>query len=345
MRDERCGKLSPGGLSACLARGLDACPSRALVAGVNAGRLRYLEPEAIACLEATLSGVCTGDAPRCAQVLQGLVPPDGGCFLPQECDATGFCPQDGTCPHTCVAYTAPGQPCDGASRRCSPSQGLCDLGDAGVLVCTPFLPLDAGCVRYDACGPNAVCVDSTCVTQQAGPGETCGGTSGYPFCSTDYFCRRDLSQTPLPPGVCERRMGEGGACTGNQDCLSSLRCTTVVTTGVCAKRASLGQPCAAYGDCEDELFCSPATGTCAALPTDGGDCGSTGSSYKCATGYYCDFLFAGTTDTCVARHPPGSDCYYSEMCAQGECQWGPKPDGGLGQRCVLTCAARLDGGS
>ncbi len=344
MRDERCGKLSAHGLSDCLARNLAGCDAVPLTSGVHAGRLRYLEPEAIACLEATLWGACSGDSPHCAQIFTGLVPPDGGCFLPQECDPSGFCLMDDACPHTCRAYVGSGQLCDGSMKRCDPSRGLCDVGDGGVLVCKPFATLDAGCARYDACGPGAVCLDSTCVRQQAGPGETCGGTNGYPSCPTDYFCRRDLSQTPAPPGTCERRMGQGGACTGNQDCLSSLRCTTVVTTGVCADRAMKGEACASYGDCEDELYCSPATGTCASLPKDGGDCGSTGSSYRCATGYYCDFLFAGTTDTCVARHPPGSDCYFSEMCAQGECRWGQKPDGGVGQRCVLTCAARLDGG-
>lgn len=343
-RQVRCLKLSATAVPGCIARALTTCDQGALTRAAHAGRLQYLQAEAIACLEGTRSGSCTDDGPHCATTFTGLVPPDGGCVLAEECDATGFCFLGDSCPGRCSAWRALGEDCDGYRRRCDPATGACLTGDAGTLVCQPFAGLDAGCTSYAACGPDALCLDGACVRRTAALGETCGVKWGYPVCAAESFCHQDLSASPAPPGTCERRAGLGGACTGNPDCLPTLRCTTVVTTGTCVGKSAVGQPCAAWDDCEDGLFCSAQTGTCRPLPADGGDCSSEGSSFRCALGYYCDFALSGPGDTCLPQRPAGGPCVFADMCSGGECRYGVLSDGGYGGSCDLSCQDRVDGG-
>ena len=344
-RDVRCGRVSQERVADCEARRAFDCDQPATTRAVAEGRLQYLMSDALDCLNGYAKGSCTDEPLACASVFIGLAPPDGGCILPSECAPEGFCYQyDEQCPHRCRAYLPRGAPCDGFSTQCNPGTDTCTLGDAGVRQCQPFKPADAGCVSWDECAPTHACVNNTCVQRTAGPGEPCALSSGYPYCTGEYFCRQEAPVNGVwPPGTCQLRAGLGGTCTGSGACLPSLRCSTVITTGTCLRKAALGENCVNYDDCEDGLYCDGRAQQCRALPEDGGDCSSEGSFYRCAPGYSCEFS-ATNDDTCTARRPEGADCNYDGLCLSNDCIFGTLPDGGFGGRCVAACAVRADGG-
>lgn len=342
-RDLRCRRISQANLADCLTRRAADCDQEAYAAGVRGGRLQYLPTEAAACLDGYWRGSCEEPPAACADVFQGLVEPDGGCVLAEECSTAGFCYlYDAQCPHRCRAFERLGAPCDSFSRRCDPASGACMTGDAGVQVCLPPGNEGEACASWDNCRPDLACVGGRCIARLAGPGQPCGATQGYPACGREYFCRQGAGTNP-PPGTCELRPGVGGTCAGSGTCLPSLRCSTVITTGVCEAKSGVGARCASYDDCEDGLYCSNTAGACAPLPGDGGDCSSRESFYRCATGFFCRFS-ATDQDTCEASRTVGTDCTYAGQCLSHECTYGTLPDGGYGGRCVPPCAHRADGG-
>ncbi|GMU58817.1 MAG: hypothetical protein AMXMBFR34_05800 [Myxococcaceae bacterium] len=345
FRDVRCGRLSAGGLPDCLQREALECEQAALTRAVAEGRLQYLMGGALDCLNAYAQGSCTDEPPACATVFLGLVPPDGGCILPTECAPEGFCYlYDEQCPHRCRGWVSTGGACDGFTTRCNPSVDTCALGDAGTRVCRPFGGDDAGCASWDECASTHACVGGHCLKRNAGPGEACATTNGYPFCTGEYSCRQQPPTGGVwPPGTCQLRAGVGGTCTGPSSCLPSLRCSTVITTGACLPKAALGDNCVNYDDCEDGLYCDGRAQQCRPLPRDGGDCSSRGSFYRCAPGFSCEFS-ATNDDTCVGRRADGEECNYDGLCLSNECTFGTLPDGGFGGRCIAACAQRADGG-
>lgn len=339
-RDVRCLKLKPARVSECVQRSTQACAQAALTRSVREGRQRFLSAAAVTCLNAWSEGSCTDSSPACDAVFTGLVPPDGGCAMAEECDPTGFClTSDGSCPHRCLGWVPLGSHCDGSRLRCEPRSARCVPGDAGLPFCQA-LPLEGqGCV--DGCAAGLVCLAATCVQRVVGPGEPCGTSAGAPSCHPEYFCSQDLSQTPPSPGTCERRVGLGGACTRSRDCLPTLHCTTVATTGSCQARSTVDEPCSAVEDCEDGLFCAASTASCRPLPADGGDCSYAGTDDHCAPGSYCDWLGG---NACRPRFPAGASCLWASQCLEGDCSSGTLPDGGVGARCTAPCALRADGG-
>lgn len=345
FRDVRCGAVSGAAITECFSRRLSDCDQVSITSAVRGNRLQYLGMEAVACLNAYASGSCEDDAPACASVFQGLVPPDAGCILPGECNAQGFCYQyDDQCPHRCRPWAALGERCDGFTSRCDPASAACYAGDAGVEVCQPAKLENEPCTDYDSCREDLACVENKCTKRSANVGEPCGVRSGYPFCRGENFCRQGPPVGGVrPPGTCQVRSGVGGTCVGNISCLPSLRCSTVITTGTCQLKAALGQSCVAYDDCEDGLFCNGRSQKCERLPTDGGDCSSMGSFYRCATNFFCEFS-ATQEDTCLPRRATGEPCSYDGVCLSNDCSFGTLPDGGFGGQCVAPCALRADGG-
>ena len=342
-RDLRCLRVSQANLADCLARRADGCDQLAYTAGVQGGRLQYLATEAATCLNGYWSGSCEDPPTACADVFQGLVPPDGGCVLAEECSTAGFCYlYDSQCPHRCRAFEDPGASCDNFFHRCDPASAACMVGDAGAQVCLPPKNEGEACASWDNCRSDLACIGGHCIKRQVGPGEPCGITQGYPTCDPEYFCRQPAGTSP-PPGTCQRRAGVGGTCAGSGSCLPSLRCSTVITTGVCEAKSGVGVRCANYDDCEDGLYCSGTAGACLRLPADGGDCSSRESFYRCATGFFCRFD-VNDNDTCEASRTVGADCTYAGQCLSNECVYGTLPDGGYGGRCVPPCAQRADGG-
>lgn len=345
FRDVRCGSVSGGALADCLTRRVAECDQLSTSSAVRGNRLQYLGTEAVSCLNGYASGNCEEDPPACASVFQGLVPPDAGCILTNECNNAGFCYQyDDQCPHHCRPWVPMGGRCDGFSQRCDPSVAACDVGDAGFEVCVPFKVEDEPCTSWDSCREDLACVENKCTKRNANLGEACGVRSGYPFCRGENFCRQGPPVGGVrPPGTCQLRAGLGGTCVGSASCLPSLRCSTVITTGTCQPKATLGANCVAYDDCEDGLFCNGRSQKCERLPADGGDCSSMGSFYRCATGFFCEFS-ATQEDTCAPRRATGEQCSYDGVCLSNECNFGALPDGGFGGQCFAPCALRADGG-
>jgi hypothetical protein len=340
FRDARCGRVSDAGLADCPARRAEGCDQVATSRGVAEGRLQYLASQAVRCLNDFATGSCEVEPVSCGPVFTGLVPPDGGCTTAAECDPASYCfIYDNRCPHQCRPWAALGAPCDGYSSQCEPAVAVCDTDTTGARVCLPARREGDPCVSFSACGEGLACVDSVCTRVTGALGEPCNERSGYPYCSGELFCRVGADGGV---GTCQLRAGTGATCVGNGSCLPSLRCTTVITTGTCLPKARAGEGCVAYDDCEDGLFCSAATARCARLPGDGGDCSFRGSSYRCATGYACDFTVGD--DRCVARQAPGGPCSYSTMCLSNECEFGALEDGGFGGRCSAPCSQRADGG-
>jgi hypothetical protein len=347
QRSARCLRLSAANLAACVAEAQLACDATAYARGVAEGRLAY-DPDAGArCLDAYASGSCERLPLTCEGLFKGLVPPDGGCLLAEECNADGFCfMYDGVCPHRCRAYAGKLEACNNFDKLCRPPGG-CEQIDAGVLGCVDKKDAGEGCTSYSGCGLNMACNQGACIEVRVGLGASCNVSNGYPFCDTEYFCRQPPPPSgggTRPPGTCELKSGVGGVCNGYDSCLPSLNCSGLITTGTCTGKAALGDTCRQYGDCQDQLFCEPGTTRCAALPADGGDCSSNGSFFDCAVGFWCDFSSPVGDYRCRPKQPLEGPCSYDSSCLSNHCEYGPLTDGGVGQRCVVSCSQKADGG-
>lgn len=353
-RNVRCLRLAAQDVEACVAMAQFSCDATAYARGVAEGRLAY-DPDAGArCLEGYAAGSCDRLPAGCDGLFRGLVPPDGGCVLAEDCNADGFCfVYDGQCPHRCRRWVERGERCNSFDRACRPPDG-CELVDAGVTACVERRDAGAPCDSYWGCGEGMTCWLGTCVPLRAGAGEACLTTDYYPACDAELFCRQGpppATGEPRPPGVCELRSGLGGTCApdpplqpASEACLPSLRCSGLVTTGTCLARAALGERCGQSGDCQDLLYCDRLTNRCQPLPGDGGDCTSAGSGFECAVGFWCDFFVSNGAYRCRPRQPLGAECSYDPSCLSNQCEYGALPDGGAGQRCVAPCSQRADGG-
>lgn len=339
-RNVRCLMRSQATFDDCVAEELKLCDQPAFTSAVTNGRMAYDPAQAASCLNAYGRGSCIDEPSECASVFTGSQTANEGCLLPEECAQGSFCYlYSNTCPFTCHAYVPLGGSCNFGDQQCDQS-GYCDSADGGFqYTCLPRVAAGAACSTWSQCPANYGCLNGSCIKQRAELGEPCAQASGYPLCNDDAFCRREAGNNP-PPGVCTKRVGLGGTCTGYGVCEPGLRCSTSFTVGVCQPLGGPGEVCAGYYDCQDGLYCDNDTSRCTALPGDGGDCGSQGSFYRCALGNYCDF----NTDVCIAQRGVGSACTYDDVCASANCEYGTLPDGGFGGRCVEACSVRLDGG-
>ena len=333
-RAQRCLQVSESEFDACMTRQLAVCDQPAFTRGVAEGRLGYDAAAAAACVNGYAKTACTETPEVCATVFTGLVAPHGACLLAQECEGGSYClTSASTCPTTCYAYRAIGDTCNYWDQQCDPEEANC-TSVSGQNRCVARKAAGEACVNWSDCAQNHGCVEGTCVKQVAKLGEVCLEVQGYPYCETDAFCR----QEPPPPGgvqapgVCMRKAALGGVCAGYGSCLTGLRCSSNYSTGTCIPLGGPGEKCTNYNDCRSELYCAAATGRCTALPGTDGDCGSTGSFYRCATGYWCDW---NTGDTCQPLRQEGASCSYYAACASGACTGGV---------CVETCSVRWDGG-
>jgi hypothetical protein len=356
-RDQRCGRIDAMTWSLCLEAKHAACDSTSYIQSVNAGALGYDPAKAADCLNAYAHGNCEDLPAACSFVFTGKTEPDGGCVVPDDCDPTqGFCDlYDELCPHHCSAFVGSGASCDDPfSPRCGATLGCEYPDDGGFLrVCVPLVQEGQHCRSFNACAPGLICEPGAdggqvCLKQYATDGQPCGVTNGFPFCTDNLFCHQMLvlSGTP-PPGTCERRGGIGDVCYGYGTCLPSLRCSSAVGGGTCQPFAALGEACSnnfyGGGECQDGLFCDKVKSRCVPLPRDGGDCGSTGSEYQCATGYTCDYDVMSQDYVCHALKADGETCSYDGQCLSNECVYGVRDDGGFAALCV-RCSQVADGG-
>ncbi|MFT3839769.1 MAG: hypothetical protein QM723_22475 [Myxococcaceae bacterium] len=345
-RDLRCQSVDDTHWAECLQRYLSVCDQTSFSRGVHEGRIQFLSSQADDCLNGYAHGSCSAAPDVCATVFTGMVEPDGGCLIAEDCDSnTGFCYlYDGTCPHRCRGFVPKGSSCDGFSIQCT-ADAWCGAVDGGFYY-TCLDPVNDGlpCVSYNQCQKGSICSSGTCVKQNAKTGEVCGSNSIYPYCDDDDFCRQDVDTMPPPPGVCTRKGGIGALCNGYYACLPTLRCSSTYQTGTCQPKGGVGDKCSNYTDCEDGMFCQPSTSTCEILPKDGGDCTDKGSFYACHVGYFCDFNAPGQQYDCVALKALGDRCNYDGECLSNDCEYGTLPDGGFGGTCIPGCSQRADGG-
>ncbi len=346
-REQRCLALQPARFEACTRRKALLCQQAEYTSAVRGGRLQYFSAQAAQCLNAYATGACTGTPAACEGLLQGLVPADAGCLLTEECRSGSYCLiYDSACPHRCLEYKALGEPCNSWDRQCDPATGTCASYDGGAYHCEPRRGVGQSCVSWSDCREDLACIsvatnDYRCVKRSAQLGESCAEFSGYPACAADAFCRQPPASGTPPPGTCQKRQGLGGVCSGYSACLPGLRCSSTFSTGTCVPLGADGETCGGYGECGLELYCSVRTSTCNALPADGGNCGSSGSSFQCQPDYFCDY----EGDVCAPRRALGQKCPYDDACLSGACEYGRLEDAGFGSRCVAACLTRLDGGT
>ncbi len=338
-QDERCLLLDAQNVDACRVREYAVCAQEALSAGVTSNRLEYHAQSAADCINAFAQEACSRIPAACAAVFDGVVPPEGVCLIANECQAGSYCNvYSNTCPSRCLAHQPVGATCNGSDRQCDPELANCRSAGGGSL-CVARRGAGETCQFWSDCFADLACIDSVCVQYLAQLGEACGHASGYPGCEPDAFCRRPVGETE-GRGVCMRKAGLGGVCSGYGSCLPGLRCSSNYSTGHCIHLGSEGDICWNYTDCREELYCANATSRCTALPGEGGDCGSDGSSYRCAAGFFCDYQ----SETCHALRANGDICGYDGACQSGECNFGPLQDGGSGWRCEDACVRRFDAG-
>src|SRR5205823_795878 len=130
-RDVRCKNVQVAKLADCMARLELSCDQAAYSSAVKSGRLQYFPNQGARCLDAYGSGSCIDSPAACDALFLGLVPPDGGCILPDECQPSGYCYlYDQKCPHACRPFQQLDAGCTPYSddTRCDPSTGFCNSG-------------------------------------------------------------------------------------------------------------------------------------------------------------------------------------------------------------------------
>jgi hypothetical protein len=347
-RSRRCGAVSAGAtFDNCLSDERGKCDQTGYAAGVSAGRLGYDAQKAADCLNGYAKGSCSQTPAACASIFTGKQPPDAGCLVAEECSAGSYCDVFAlTCPYVCRPYQPVFELCDFNDADCEPQSTWCGR-DGGHYQCFPRKADGDTCIstNYAECPRDSTCVYDefdvgTCMKTYATTGEPCRVSGSYPVCDADSFCRQegDPQDPPLPPGVCTKRIGLGGTCSGfDRVCQPGLRCSGLYTVGECVPLAREGDICNGYGDCELDLYCSTATSRCVRYPADGGDCRNT---YYCDRGFYCDF----TTYKCLPKREDGALCSDNYQACTSKCTTTRQSDAGYESRCAPTCAVRTDGG-
>lgn len=245
----RCGRMAAEDMDDCRARFADNCEAlyEPLYASlVDVGRLRYA-PEALA---------------ECAAHLDIV-----------RCEAQVF-DLDGPCGRIWVGDSPVGAVCGPGidSFVCQPGSA-CRLGLDFCGTCEPAADVGQACDAELRCGPEATCVEGTCVAR-AVPGEPCGQAG----CVVGIACVDGTCAPRTRPGlgdgcgagascpyaaacvggVCVEAHPVGDACDAETPCAAN-RCAA----GVCAAPGKPGEACAEGRDCLAGI-CDG--GRCAALP-------------------------------------------------------------------------------
>jgi hypothetical protein len=235
------------------------------------------------------------------------------CVSNGECASGLYCNKaSGTCPGTCTAYSALGEPCDVNGLSCGQN-----------LVC-----------RSNACIALAT-VGSSCMTDSDCPSEICIGVdSGY---CANLWCDPTTN-------TCAAGVGAGQVCGptdagANVACENDLGCVSLEGTGTCAAPGAAGAPCTFDSNCQTGLHCEGFVighqlGQCAAPLPLGASCNDTTA---CGAGLFCKYDAQGINGACAPPSGPGDSCTSSDSdCQPGlTCQVGATVNG-LAQRECLT---------
>jgi hypothetical protein len=278
----RCG-LMPDKASCVTATAVDPSLTK-LQAGVKAGRLKYDDRAAAACLDAVRSQSCNYSeqfalAPQaCRDTFLGRVPDGGGCYVDTECISRscdlGSCTSLETCCAGICGPTVSTGPA-GIGAHCMGTHFECVDGAfcSSNVTCQAKAGLGQPCdlaVAAESCVAGAYCVAhgsnrGTC-GKLPSEGQTCYPTgAGYSHaCDSmlDYCDSATLKCVPRIPvgGVCSAYYGaySDAGCVGDADCDSTGRCVTKGRAGDACDDVNGPQ-------CLGSLLCD-FSGTCA-LPT------------------------------------------------------------------------------
>ncbi len=255
----------------------------ALVAMVDAGKLRYDPIAAAACnkqLAALSCDATTAEARAvpavCKTVLIGTINAGATCLDDREC-ATGRCDAprcapDACCPGGCSSYAAPAK-----------LDELCDL--------------EVGCVDGAFCGADKLC-------------HALGAIGGA--CDADLHCAPGLAcigATDLQAGACRPLPKIGESCPYQRCAEIGARCAGQS----CVKVGITGDACTTDTDCSEFHLCDPASRRCTDTPTLGETC--TG---RCAGEAWCE-----AAGMCRAPQPNAAPCTADDQCATQYCAEGP----------------------
>ena len=272
----------------------------------------------------------------CGNATNAVADPRNLCGTSPPCGNDGLC-NGGVCEKVVAGTTCQSATCVGttstAVKQCD-GLGACSQGGSQTpcgnsLVCDPV-----AMTCYASCGTGAGASDLKCVS-----GDYCDGSNGTckskilnggSGCAANSQCQSGACGSN---GVCC-----GAACTLSPPCGNDGTCAP--GTGACQKAAAAtscaapscsastaqAHACDGTGVCVitptvcDPLNCDPAAGTCFAA------CGT--SNAKCAAGYACDGMGAGT-----CKLANGGMCSSSAVCASGVCG----TMGSSGKCCTATC--------
>ncbi len=252
-----------------------------LVAGVDAGRIRYDEGKAGDCLDALGSASCdtsaqdVRDQPQaCRDAFQGTVADGGVCYDNEECISESCAIADcgmaccaGVCNPTRVEV-ALGGTCNGTTGRCVRGS-FCD---SATTTCVALRPLGGACTSNSQCTYGLYCPEIGTCADGPNRGDAC------------------------PDGTCVD-IGD--------------RCST--TTSTCVALGKLGDACASgfagLFDCQSPLTCNQTTLQCGNPPTAGQAC-----LFFCASGNFCN-----DQDVCEAVKATGAACMGDNECQTNFC--------------------------
>lgn len=303
-------------------------------ANVEAGRLRYdaeLAARCLAQMEASLTLCWSPPIFACTPFLPN-VPVGETCFPLSPPAGTmcvdGYCPDDGTCPSTCVAAVGLGEACS-AGPECG-SAAWCDSG-----FCRARGAEGEPC---GACLSGLQCLTTpsgaqVCSSSGRFPGESCDETNP---CLTPGYCVE---------GTCRTSSPRGGACPPNLNACPEGQLCVGASTGVlgtCTDLPGVGEACLS-DRCESDAFCGE-TGRCEAYGGVGDECG--GLLPACESSLACVVSGPGNgrctprggpTDPCTSTY----ECLPDLVCVTESC----RAPGSVGDTCNVgearTCATGL----
>jgi hypothetical protein len=272
---------------------------------VESGRATYDGTKMAACVQAISSKTCAEladrEIPECEAALDGAVALGDDCTSNVECEGTAYCKFADTCPGTCSALEAEGNPC-AANDQC-----------ASGLNCSKRL--------------------NTC-EQPAGPGDLCEGMTD-PECELGLFC---AGANDTMPGHCRTidevftgAVGEPCDLVAAELCQPELVCeiqsvSDMGIVSVCAEKVGSGRPCRLAGpdQCPANEYCNATLlnleGSCTPRPGAGDPCVASPFSAKpedrfCGPNTRCDDL-----GTCSPLGELGSVCAGNAVCLSENCQ-------------------------
>jgi hypothetical protein len=252
-------------------------------AALEAGKLRYDEHAARACLDAIANLSCdsteqtAAELAPCSDVLTGTGKAGSACAFDGECESDSCVVQ--SCPMACCTGSCgPPRSSPGVGQPCV---ALCADGAycGADSVCHALQPAGAACNDLEPCAQGLYCAGAA----------TTGSGSCTPLPKRGQPCETACAHIAdvCIAGTCVAAGLPGAACMASAECSSYYTCTD----GQCASYPTRGMTCT--GRCSDESWCSGET--CIEQKANGEPC-----TYndECRT-HYCSSGNCGDVPLCI----------------------------------------------